>query len=112
MRYSIIELKLKGVSIADVKGFSECLGREVKPRFIVAALVRLKHIKNGKTGDTRILVAMLFFPFEKAALHLLNIWFLLYDSDTSYGRVSSYPLLLLSLLYVFSNLVPPPPNTK
>ena len=58
----------------------------------VAVLVRLRHIKNGKTGDTRILVAnssklfMLFFPFEKAALHLLSIWFLLYDSDTLYGR--------------------------
>ena len=92
MRYSIIELKLKGVSIPAVKGFSGCLGREVKPRFIVAVLARLRHIKNGKTGDTRILVAnssklfMLFFSFEKAALHLLNIWFLLYDSDTSYGR--------------------------
>ena len=84
----------------------------------VAVLVRLRHIKNGKIGDTRVPVAnssklfMLFFPFEKAALYLLNIWFLLYDSDTSYGRVSSYPLLLLSLLYVFFNLVPPPPNTK
>ena len=57
MRCSIIELKLKGVLTPAVKGFSGCLGKEVKPRFIVAVLVRLKHIKNGKTGDTRILVA-------------------------------------------------------
>ena len=57
MRYSIIELKLKGVSIPAVKGFAGCLGRVALPRFIVAVLVRLKHIKNGKTGDTRILVA-------------------------------------------------------
>ena len=73
----------------------------------VAVLVRLRHIKNGKIDDTRIPVAnssklfMLFFPFEKAALYLLNIWFLLYDSDTSYGRVSSYPLLLLSYFMFF-----------
>ena len=51
MRCSIIELKLKGVSIPAVKGFSGCLGKEVKPRFIVAVLVRLRHIKNGKIGD-------------------------------------------------------------